>query len=148
MEGRWNAVGFAQRCADAGVTMSSLVPAQVFDLVTQAVRAPAGLRAVVVGGGRLESGLGAAARALGWPVLQSYGMTETASQVATEPLEHLESGFDPDALEVLPVWQCSVVNDSLHLSGTALATGYVIHDGQQWTLQPLVQLWCAVSPNG
>jgi o-succinylbenzoate---CoA ligase len=65
------------------VTLASLVPAQVTDLVRDRVEAPPSLRAVVVGGGALSEELYAAARALGWPLLPSYGMTECCSQVAT-----------------------------------------------------------------
>ncbi len=66
-----------------GVTIASLVPAQVSDLVRDRVTPPDSLRAVVVGGGALSEELYAAARALGWPLLPSYGMTECCSQVAT-----------------------------------------------------------------
>lgn len=69
-----------------GVTLASLVPAQVSDLVRDHVEPPPSLRAVVIGGGALSEELYAAARDLGWPLLPSYGMTECCSQVATAPL--------------------------------------------------------------
>lgn len=69
-----------------GVTLASLVPAQVSDLVRDRVEPPSSLRAVIVGGGALSEELYAAARDLGWPLLPSYGMTECCSQVATAPL--------------------------------------------------------------
>jgi O-succinylbenzoic acid--CoA ligase len=81
--------------------------------------------------------MGQSARLLGWPVLQSYGMTETASQVATEPLDHLDLDYSPDALELLPHWTAALSDDGmLKLSGDALATGYIIphEDGWQWQL--------------
>ena len=64
-------------------TLASLVPAQVADLVQRGLRPPSGLRAVVVGGGALPADVYDQATALGWPVLPSYGMTESCSQVAT-----------------------------------------------------------------
>ncbi len=135
---RWDAADFAQVCERESITLTALVPTQVFDLVQGGIPCPTSLRAVVVGGGRLEPALGHRARALGWPVLQSYGMTETASQVATEPLGHLTSGFDPDSLLVLPVWEVKVTERCrLMIRGRALASGYVNQDADGWRYEPL-----------
>jgi O-succinylbenzoic acid--CoA ligase len=126
-EGKWDAARFTAQCRDEAITLTSLVPTQVFDLVQKELRAPSSLRAIVAGGGSLAKELGQRARDLGWPVLQSFGMTETASQIATEPLDHLASGFDPEALEVLPHWDLSTDADGvLSVRGPALASGYVI----------------------
>jgi len=97
---------------------SSLVPAQVVDLVTAGLRAPVGMRAIVVGGGAMPPELYRDARALGWPVLPSYGMTECCSQIATAThdgpdlllLDHLEARTEPDG--------------RLAFSGSSLLTGY------------------------
>ncbi len=123
--GKWEPLQFLRACEDYGTTLTSLVPTQVVDLVRGGLFAPPGLRAVVVGGSRLEQAIGQQARDLGWPVLQSYGMTEAGSQVATEPLEHLEAGFDPDRLEVLPHWKVDLVEGRLRIRGEALAAGYL-----------------------
>jgi O-succinylbenzoic acid--CoA ligase len=121
---RWSAQGFYAACAEHGITLSSLVPAQVYDLVQAGLHAPASLRAIIVGGGTLALELGLRAQQLGWPVLQSYGMTEAASQIATEPLDHLYTGFNPEDLELLPHWQVKVeAEERLILTGPALATG-------------------------
>lgn len=137
-EGKWEAARFAELCQSERITLTSLVPTQVFDLVQQLIRAPKSLRAVVVGGGGLSKEIGQQARALGWPVLQSYGMTETASQVATEPLHHLQAEFDPDELEVLPLWNLQTDAEGvLNISGTALASGYVIDQVWQPIEQPM-----------
>ena len=87
-----------------------------------------------MGGGGLAKDIGLAASELGWPVLQSYGMTEAASQIATEPLSHLLSGFDPDTLEVLPLWQLRTnEHDQLILRGEALAKRYLCqNDDGSW----------------
>lgn len=127
LEGKWDAARFAEVCRDERISLTSMVPTQVFDLVQQQLRAPASLRAIVVGGGALAKDLGDRARDLGWPVLQSFGTTETSSQIATEPLAHLSSGFNPDAMEVLPHWALQVDADGvLSVRGPALATGYAI----------------------
>jgi len=136
--GNWDPVRFASACADEGISLTSLVPAQVFDLVKAGLEAPRQLRAVVVGGGSLQRELGIRAHELGWRVLQSYGMTETASQVATEPLDHLCQGFDPERLEVLAGWnlQCDA-DGRLVVRGDAVASGYAIREENGWRWEPV-----------
>jgi O-succinylbenzoic acid--CoA ligase len=117
---QWNASEFA---ANGEMTLASLVPAQVSDLVELHLPAPENLRAVVVGGGALPDALYAGARALGWPLLPSYGMTETCSQVATATLgspelrllDHVEVRTEPDGL--------------LAFRGASLLTGYATESG-------------------
>lgn len=112
---QWVAREFA---ANRTMTLASLVPAQVSDLVQSQLPAPANLRAIVVGGGALVPSLYSDARALGWPVLPSYGMTETCSQVATAKLgspelvllDHVEARTEPDG--------------RLAFRGPSLLTGY------------------------
>lgn len=123
--GKWNAVEFREWCGNEGVTHTSLVPTQLHDLVEASVSAPDGLVAVVIGGGRLSEKLGQAARDLGWPVLASYGMTETASQIATQRLEDLGKSFSDGGMEILPIWKAEVVDGVLSVSGDALFAGTI-----------------------
>jgi o-succinylbenzoate---CoA ligase len=120
-EGKWNAERFVETCACERITLTSLVPAQVFDLVGAEIPAPRSLRAVVVGAGELRPSLFYRGRRLGWPLLTSYGLTEAGSQVATLfPGEE-----DPARLTLLPHWQASLSEDRcLKLRGPALATCY------------------------
>ncbi len=135
---RWHPAAFTSLCQAEHITLTSLVPAQVHDLVQQRLFAPDTLRAVVVGGGGMSRDLGLRALELGWPVLQSYGMTETASQVATEPLEHLRAGFDPDSLEVLPCWTVSTTaEEHLQVRGPALASGHAVRKDGRWHWEPI-----------
>ena len=117
LEGRWDAAGFAKAIAQEQITWSSLVPAQVADLVALGETAPTTLRGIVVGGGSLDKSLADRARDLGWPVVQSYGMTEAGSQVATglpeEPFSH--------ELPILGGWETRIAS-SLQLRGPALGT--------------------------
>jgi O-succinylbenzoic acid--CoA ligase len=98
---RWSAAEFHSVVGQSGATLAALVPSQVHDLVTAGLGSPPSLRAIVVGGARLDPALYAAARARNWPCLPSYGLTETCSQVATAGLSSLASLECPTALPVL-----------------------------------------------
>ena len=120
----WTAHDFVALCDTQRVTLSALVPAQVFDLVRGHYKAPQALRAIVIGGGALPMHAYMNARELGWPVLPSYGLTECCSQVATAKgdspelmvLDHLEVKSDADG--------------RLLIAGASLLTGYVDEAGQ------------------
>lgn len=118
--------------ASADVTLASLVPAQVRDLVDARLAAPPVLRAIVVGGGALPGPLYVEARALGWPVLPSYGMTETCSQVATARLASPE-------LVLLDHVEARTEGDGrLAFRGASLLSGYGTDDG---FIDPKVDGW-------
>ncbi|MGZ3769223.1 MAG: AMP-binding protein [Bdellovibrio sp.] len=88
---RWDVKHFYKTLIEQNCTLSALVPTQIYDLVSLSLKAPPNLRAIVVGGGAFEPELYKKARMLGWPVLPSYGMTETSSQIATASLDSLEN---------------------------------------------------------
>ncbi len=146
---RWQPLAFANLCEREKITLVSLVPTQVHDLVRDSIRCPNSLRAVIVGGGSLSKELTAGAMALGWRVYQSYGMTEAASQIATQTCK----GTAPlDGLELLPHWKTHVDDRGrLVLSGESLAKGYAIKNedgnwtwheiGQELVTRDLVRLW-------
>src|SRR5437016_3187547 len=109
----WDARAFAASEA----TLASLVPTQVHDLVATGQRAPATFRAILVGGGAFDPELQARGRALGWPFLATYGMSECCSTVSVENelLPHLEARGEPDG--------------RLALRGASLFTGYGTEGG-------------------
>jgi len=81
----------ARRCAVLGsvdgldasrATLASVVPTQLTRMIER--DPPPRLRAVLVGGAACPAALLDAARARGYPVLTTYGMTEACSQIATE----------------------------------------------------------------
>lgn len=125
----WDAQAYSEVVLDERVTLSSLVPTQLVDLVRVGARlgiaAPPSLRAVLIGGGRLDDVTYQQAMNLGWPIVETYGMTETCSQVATARL-------GDRALKLLPPWQAKIdTRGRLLLKGSPLLTGYVsIEHGQ------------------
>ena len=64
------------------ISYLSLVPAQVFDLIQSEIKAPSCLKKVFVGGGALTFEQRRLIVQLGWPVVETYGMTETSSMIA------------------------------------------------------------------
>ena len=131
LNGKWDAAAFARTCSEAGITLASLVPTQVFDLVAANLRAPEPMRVVLVGGGAMSSELEQAALQLGWPVRRTYGMTETASQVASQTTEGGE-------MEVLPIWDLSTDDEGvLTVRGEALAKGYALQENGKWRWEPI-----------
>lgn len=140
--GRWDPCIYQKWLEEHHVTHTSLVPTQVHDLAEAALRAPAGLRAVVVGGGHLDAATGRAARALGWPVLASYGMTEAGSQIATQELASLTDAYEPAPLPMLPIWQAQVDDDGrLLIAGEALFSGTLVKRDGAWVFEKLASSW-------
>lgn len=104
LEGKWNPHAYAELMKNSGACWSSLVPTQVIDLVNFRIPAPSTVKCIITGGGGLNTETGRKARSLGWPVVQSYGMTEAGSQLATalpgEP-------YHTDRLSLLPHWEAA-----------------------------------------
>lgn len=121
---KWDPTRIHQTLSEKKVTIASMVPTQVFDLVQAQLKAPIFLRAVIVGGGVLNESLYQQARKLGWPLLPSYGMTETCSQIATASLESLQSPQMPLAEKLSHAeWRLNP-EDLLQVKGASLLTCY------------------------
>ena len=116
---KWNVHSYLSHIEKEEVTLSSLVPTQLVDIVQSELKAPVSLRAVLLGGGRLDDEVYTKALELGWPVIETYGMTETASQVATAKL-------GSRALHILDCWAVKNSSEaSLMIKGRALMSGYL-----------------------
>lgn len=79
----WRLEEFVRQLTEKQITITSLVPTHVYDIVERQISSPSSLRIAVVGGGAISSQLVEAAKQLGWPICPSYGLTEASSQVAT-----------------------------------------------------------------
>lgn len=128
LPGKWNPANFVDCCNERRATLSSLVPTQLFDLLELDLPAPATLRAIIVGGAPLDPELRDAALRKGWPVLETYGMTEAGSQIATQRHEG-------DGMEILDCWDVRVGDNSiLKIRGEPLFSGYLESHCAHWEL--------------
>ncbi len=147
---RWEAAAFHRVVDESGATLTALVPSQIHDLVEAHLASPPSLRAIVVGGARLEPSLYGAARDLGWPCLPSYGLTETCSQVATASLASLAAAAYPSALPVLSHAEIRADGDQrLSVRATSLLTCAVESaDGETRAWDPKRGGWLETEDRG
>ena len=124
----WDPRHFVQRCDECRATLCSLVPTQLFDLVELSLSAPSQLRVLLVGGAALDARLRDQAIALGWPVHETYGMTEAGSQIATQ-----RNG--QPGMELLDCWNARLGNSStLEIRGKNIFSGYLQENSGCWRL--------------
>lgn len=129
LEGDWAPEDFVAKLSQARATVLSLVPTQVHDLVRLQMKAPSSLRGVLVGGAALSPELEKKAKALGWPLIPSYGMTETSAVFA------VRSSSGEQNYQVFPSVKVRVGLDSrLEVScpGLATATSSLSDTGPRW----------------
>lgn len=139
---RWDPSACRDWLDEKQVTHTSMVPTQVHDLVTAGLPSPASLQAIVVGGGHLDAKTGQAARALGWPVLASYGMTEAGSQIATQSPSSLTRIYLPTPIPLLPIWRAETLPDqTLRISGAALFSGTLVKQNEEWFFEARESAW-------
>ncbi|MFO1491252.1 MAG: o-succinylbenzoate--CoA ligase [Kiritimatiellia bacterium] len=113
------------------VTHVSVVPTQLRRWLTSpaATALAAGLKAVLVGGAPASPDLLAQAFASGFPLRLSYGMTETASQIATTP-KYFPEDERFTCGRVLPSRELRVdERGQLQVRGMTLFSGYLRKDG-------------------
>ena len=114
--------------ATESVSHISLVPAMLAKLM-EAGPPPPGLRCVLVGGAALDGDLAGRAVAKGWPLAVTYGMSETASQLATLP--GIGAGWEPGRVgRPLDGFEVSIGPDGrIRVRGPALMAGYADPQG-------------------
>ncbi|MCK6597519.1 MAG: AMP-binding protein [Bdellovibrionaceae bacterium] len=92
---KWDLALFSKIITDYKINYCSLVPTQVFDIVQKVLQAPVSIKKVFVGGGHLDETIFIKATQLGWPLIKTYGMTETSSMIAySDSKENLFTPFN------------------------------------------------------
>ena len=127
---KWSVQSFAKDLEKHKISLLSLVPTQVYDLVAQKTKAPATVRGVFVGGGALAQDLYEQAHELGWPLLCTFGMTETCSQIACHPLN---KKMKTSEFLILPHAEVKSVQGLMWVRGSSLLTGQLERtQAQSW----------------
>ena len=123
-ENVWDVKRFHEALGD-GITLTSLVPTQLADIVSGSLESPDSLRAVLIGGGALDDAIYQKSVSLGWPIVETYGMTEASSQIAT-------AGVTDRKLKVLPCWQTKTDDrGNLCIKGEPMLTSYLrVEEGE------------------
>lgn len=100
------------------ITRISMVPTMLWRLLEAGHSAPPGMQLLLMGGAALDPQLMERAQAAGYPVVHSYGLTETASQIVVmgRPLRGV---------------QLRVRNERLEVRGPMLMRGYLPPDDRQ-----------------
>ncbi len=119
-EERWDLGNFIHQLRTENATVTSLVPTQIFDIVSAKRNSPSSLHVAFVGGGALSEELYQQACALGWPLVRTYGMTETCAMLAFKnPLEKVYR-----RLPHITSWQ-SDKSQRLRFLSPSLLSGYL-----------------------
>lgn len=115
----------AQTVERQRVTLLSLVPTLLRRLLDlrPAWDPPNHLRAMLLGGAAAPADLLERAAERGWPVLTTYGMTETCSQVATQRYGTVNRGAAGSG-RPLPGVQLRLVDEEIQVRGPMLCSGY------------------------
>ncbi len=134
-ESGWQTQNFLRAAKEGLVTIVSLVPTQLFDLVTSESRPWPELRIVFIGGAELSRDLEKRARTLGWPLVVTYGMTETSAMIAAREEANPDLGF-----RALPgvQWDLEGTTGKLKLKTASLADGFARADVSGLTWSPLL----------
>jgi o-succinylbenzoate---CoA ligase len=110
---KWDPINWKEMMKE--VTITTVVPTQLYDLVRLKLRPSPRLRYLVVGGDFLSSALEHEAIKLGWPVIRTYGMSEVSSQLASAHAPQEE-------MKILPIHQVKTEDNRLLVKSSALFT--------------------------
>lgn len=147
---KWSATEFHHLLTDLSIHHASLVPTQIYDLVTQQIPAPNTIKSIFVGGGFLAKELFEKAQSLGWPIIKTFGMTETASMVAYSNTKQDSYTFFPHCHGLITsAGRLAITCDSLfqgYLIESKKDSSFYFHSHKQdmqngyWITQDLAEL--------
>ncbi|MDH4467043.1 MAG: AMP-binding protein [Bacteriovoracaceae bacterium] len=101
--GTWSPKCWVKKIQEFQISITSLVPSQLYDLLFHEITPPPSLKKIILGGDFLSEALYQRSISRGWPILRSYGMTELGPQISTET--SLGSGLIPINIHSLKIDQ-------------------------------------------
>ena len=117
--------------ASLRITHTSMVPTQLQRLLALKPKLPL-LKSVLLGGGPISEELITEARKSGIPVMPTYGMTETASQVLTEISENQQVCVGDSELKLTDTGELCIRSASLFLGYWQNAQLLTARDTEGW----------------
>ena len=128
----WDVNQFVSWIVAHQIQLVSLVPAQIYDLVQKKVEAPKIIKFIFVGGARLNTDLRNKIKLLGWPIVETYGMTETASMIAIG---------EPENMRLLSDVQVGLTEGKLKIKCDSLMTCTLQKIYQRIEIKKLSENW-------
>ncbi len=117
----WDLKLFMKVIQDHKISVTSLVPSQIYEIVQNNLTAPTSLKAIFVGGSSIDQVIFQKAKDLGWPLLKTFGSSEACSQVFTQKSDSKNEGLD-----LLPHWEFKLDQENrLSIKGKSLFSGYL-----------------------
>lgn len=124
LHGRFDAASVARSFRERTVSMASLVPTMLQRILEVDPGPYGGIKGVLLGGAPATRELVERGLAAGLPILQTYGMTETCSQIAT-----VEPGMERQSLgtagRILDGFDLTFDDGEILVEGPAVSPGYV-----------------------
>lgn len=111
---QWDPETWTEKTRD--VTITTIVPTQLYDLVKRNLKPSPSLRFLIVGGDFLSTKLKEDALKLGWPVIRTFGMSEVCSQLASAKTP------ESDDLIILSPHEVRIEDERLLVKSKALFT--------------------------
>lgn len=110
---KWSLEEFIKIVNLESITVTSMVPSQIYEIVQNKIKSPKSLKTVFVGGAALDVDLYTEAKKLGWPLIKTFGSSEACSQIFSDN-------------QLLPHWKVMVDEDQrLQIKGPSLYKGYL-----------------------
>jgi O-succinylbenzoic acid--CoA ligase len=124
--GKWSPFEFCAQLQQQSISFCSMVPTQLYDIVSNKILAPSSLKKILIGGGNLNSKIYNDAINLGWPIVYSFGMTESSAMFSYS-LDG-QNNFTP-----LPHVNIKISDDQrLMISGPSVLSGYITHENNSF----------------
>ena len=122
--GKWCPFKFYTQLDKQSISFCSIVPTQLYDLVSNKLCAPKHLKKILVGGGNLHPQVFLGAINLGWPIVSTFGMTESSAMFAY--CQNVENEFT-----CLPHVQVkSSQGQRLMIKGPSIISGYITYENK------------------
>ena len=123
----FDATSFPRRVEDDAITLASLVPTMLHQVLDAhpAWMAPPQLRAILVGGAVAPPALLERAQQRGLPIVLTYGMTETCSQVVATPYAERYAPAGCGTGRALPGAEIRIRDGQIEVRGPMLMAGFL-----------------------